>query len=296
MTRILITGSQGLIGSALGSCLRSAGYEVADFDIACSRAPMDILDKARLAMAMAECSGVIHLAAVSRVVWGEQDPVRCHQVNVQGTENVLRTASEDPRRPWTLIASSREVYGQAAELPVDESAPFQPLNAYAASKVAAERLAAAYREAGLNVSVVRFSNVYGTITDHSDRVIPMFTRLAAAGSALRVDGGDTTLDFTHIDDVVIALQRIVELLTADRGPMPPTHLVSGRGTKLWELASLAIAEAGHGQIKIEPPRPFDVSRFVGAPARAERILGWRATIPLEEGISRMVKSWSKCLS
>lgn len=289
--RILITGGRGLIGSALAGRLRSAGHEVMVFDVSCRGQPMDILHADILAAAMAGCSGVVHLAAVSRVVWGQQDPLRCHEVNVDGTENVLRAASAAPRRPWVLMASSREVYGQADGLPVPESAPFQPLNAYAASKVAAERLAAAYRDAGVNVAVVRFSSVYGSIRDHADRVVPMFTRLAATGATLRVDGGDTTLDFTHIDDVTRALHQLTGCLASGSRLMPPVHLVSGRGTTLRELAAMAISESGKGRVQIGPARPYDVAEFTGDPARAERILGWRTKISLEEGISRMVSAW-----
>lgn len=255
MERILITGSHGLIGSALSRRLAADGREVVPFDIAEHRdgIGMDVMDGTSVATAMAGCSGVVHLAAVSRVVWGERDPDHCHDVNVEGTRNVLSAAARrGVQAPWVLVASSREVYGQAVEFPVSESAPFRPLNAYARSKVEAEDLVRSSRGEGLDVSVIRFSSVYGAVADHIDRVAPAFARLASLGGILRIDGQDTTLDFTHVDDVVAAVHLAAESLAAGDGPLPPLHLVSGRGITLQELATMAIKAAGAGTIELRP--------------------------------------------
>jgi nucleoside-diphosphate-sugar epimerase len=288
VSRILITGSSGLIGSALARRLQASGQDAVAFDVAdgCH----DILDGGAVAAAMDGCSGVVHLAAVSRVVWGERDPARCREVNVAGTRNVLTAARQSGRDPWVLVASSREVYGDAGQFPVPESAPLRPLNAYARSKADVEELVAASGAAGLRASVVRFSSVYGSTADHADRVAPAFARQAAAGDTLRIDGTGTTLDFTHLDDVADALHRAAGVLSAG-GALPPLHLVSGRATTLLELAELAVAAAGRGQVELAPARPYDVAKFVGDPARAEAVLGWRATTPLEDGMSRLVQGF-----
>jgi UDP-glucose 4-epimerase len=294
MNRILITGSCGLIGSALRHRLAAAGCEVASFDIAEHNdgIRMDVADYTSIATAMGGCSGIVHLAAVSRVIWGEQDPVRCHEVNVQGTRNVLGAAAcRGLRAPWVLVASSREVYGQADDFPVPESAPFRPMNVYAKSKVEAEGLVSLGRDEGLNVSVIRFSSVYGAVMDHTDRVAPAFARQASRGGVLRVDGQDTTLDFTHVKDVVAALHVAIESLEAGDGPLPPLHLASGRGTTLQQLAAIAIKAAGGGSIELRPPRGYDVRSFVGNPDRAEQILGWRTSTILEDGIDHLIECY-----
>jgi UDP-glucose 4-epimerase len=250
---------------------------------------MDIRDIESVAAAMENCTGVIHLAAVSRVVWGQRDPLRCREVNVEGTKNVLAAAAaRGARAPWVLVASSREVYGQASDFPVPESAPYRPLNAYARSKVEVENIAVSSKKDGLRTSVVRFSSVYGDIVDHSDRVAPRFARLAAEGGTLLVDGEDTTLDFTHIDDITGGLRIMTELLAAGDGPLPPVHFVSGRGTTLQELANIAVTSAGSGIVEVGPPRDYDVNKFIGDPSRAEQLLGWRSSTGLEEGTKRLV--------
>jgi nucleoside-diphosphate-sugar epimerase len=111
---------------------------------------------------------------------------------------------------------------------------------------------------------------------------------------LRIDGQSTTLDFTHIDDVAVALQIATAELSAGSEPLPTLHLTSGRAVSLPDLASVAIAAAGRGTIEIGPPRSYDVTSFIGDPALAEQILGWRAKISIEEGMECIVGSFQSC--
>ena len=293
MQRILVTGHHGLIGSALTRYLQEVGYEVVGYDITGSEV-MDILDAETLDATVASCTGIVHLAAVSRVVTGERDPARCHLVNVQGTRNVLRAAAKAVNKhPWILYGSSREVYGQAELLPVQESAPFRPMNAYARSKVAAEQIVIASKnEYNLKTSIVRFSGVYGSVADHGDRVLPAFARLASQGGTLIVEGRETLLDFTHVEDVAEGLLKVIQLLSS--GEMVPTlHLVSGQGVLLTNLAEMAIDLTGRGKIKIVEPRAYDVKAFVGDPTQAEHIIGWRTAIPLRAGLGDLIKGFQE---
>lgn len=294
LQRILVTGSQGLIGSALALELQAAGHDVVGFDIA-SMDPgrvSDITSAPAISEASRACTGIVHLAAISRVRWAEHNPVLCHNVNVLGTQNVLRAASESKLRPWVLVASSREVYGNASKVPVKESHVPGPVNSYARSKLAAERLVESSRRAGLRTSVIRFANVYGSITDHRNRVAPAFARLAAEGVSLHVHGREVTLDFTYLADVVQAVCRATDVLAARKETLPTLHLASGRGTTLLELANIAIRTAGAGSIVVSAPRPHEVSSFIGDPGRAYRVLGWRATTTIEEGMRRLVGAFA----
>ncbi len=131
MQRILVTGDRGLIGTVLRRRLQEAGHEVIGYDVAGDEV-RDVIDTESMDALVATCTGVVHLAAVSRVILGEREPARCRLVNVQGTRNVLSAAARSGKRhPWILYGSSREVYGQAERLPVRESAPLRPMNVYA---------------------------------------------------------------------------------------------------------------------------------------------------------------------
>jgi nucleoside-diphosphate-sugar epimerase len=292
MARILVTGSRGLIGKALTRRLEEIGHSIVCYDISDDE-NNDILDADGLRSAVASCTGIVHLAAVSRVIHGERNPKRCRTVNIDGTRNVLTAAAQaGKRQPWVIYGSSREVYGQSEDLPVRESAQLRPMNVYARSKVDAERLVLSSREqAGLRASIVRFSSVYGSIIDHKDRVVPAFARKAVLGDTLSVEGSNNVLDFTHVDDVINGLVKMIGLM-AEGEIIPTVHLTSGQGTTLMELASLAIRFAGSGTISVAAPRPYDVSAFIGDPTLAREVLNWNASIPLPEGISRLVASFA----
>lgn len=286
---ILITGARGLVGTALTVALQSQGARVRALDLAADGDDHgDVRDPTALARAVDGCDGVVHLAAVSRVVWGEREPERCHATNVEGTHHVLAAALATRSRPWVLFASSREVYGHADTLPVDEDAPMRPMNVYGRSKVAAEALTLDARARGLTTAVARLSNVYGRARDHVDRVVPAFVRAAARGEPLRVEGPDHLFDFTFVDDVARGLVAMVHRLAA-RETLPPIHFVSGEGTTLGALADLAVTLAGSpSAITVAPSRSYDVARFRGDPSRARAVLGWAPRVSLREGVARLL--------
>lgn len=295
--RILITGSSGLVGSALAPVLEQLGAEVRLLDLAAvGDAEGDVRDLDRVRSAVVECDGVIHLAAVSRVIWGEQRPELCWATNVGGLRNVLESAAVSSRRPWVVFASSREIYGQPEELPATEDCPARPVNLYGRSKVEGEALVAAARRDGVRACTIRLSNVFGSVHDYADRVVPAFARAAARGDELRVDGAEHTFDFTYIDDVVAGVAALAALLGDGGATPPPIHFVSGVPTTLLELANLAIRLAGSASgVRHAPPRDFDVARFYGSADRARRLLGWTPTVPLEVGLKRLVHAFRDVL-
>ena len=133
--KILIAGSSGLVGVALRAALEARGFDVAGLDVQAVGADAgDVRDIDDVRRAMMGCDGVVHLAAVSRVVWGERDPDLCEATNVGGLRNLIEVLSSEDKSPWLIFASSREVYGQPQTLPVTEDAPLRPMNVYGNSK------------------------------------------------------------------------------------------------------------------------------------------------------------------
>ena len=288
---ILVTGSEGLIGRHLCARLAAAGIDYRGFDL---RTDQDIRDSQTLTQALEGVTGVVHLAAVSRVIWGEREPELCWATNAGGVRNVLEAARQSARAPWLISASSREVYGQPDALPATDDCPLRPVNIYGRSKAEGERLVAEARSAGFRACTIRLSNVFGSAADHTDRVVPAFARAAALGQELRVDGSNHTFDFTHIDDVTRGVVALAELLAAGEPPPPPIHFVSGRPTTLGELASLAVRLGQTGStVRPAPPRDFDVARFFGTPARAKALLGWQPLVQLEDGVARLIQAFSE---
>jgi len=295
--KILITGSEGLIGTAICERLKKLKIDTVHFD---KKFPLkhpyygDILNRDKLETNIAGCDGIIHLAAVSRVIWGEKDPEFCWKTNYEGTCYVIESARLSPKKPWILYGSSREVYGQPPILPATEESPYNPINIYGESKTEAEKAILSAREKGLNTAIVRYSNVYGSIHDHHDRVIPAFCKAAATGNFIRVDGFSHTFDFTYIDDVAEGTLKIISLLCENKNDLPPFHLTTGRETSLLEAAELA-NKVGKKQSEIieAPPRNYDVPNFYGDSTKTRNILGWEPKVAIEEGIERLTRLFQK---
>ena len=166
-------------------------------------------DEFKVRDAVDGCAAVCHLAAVASVSASLEDPVGTGSVTHGGTVNVVRQAVE-AEVPRFVLASSCAVYGDAAQLPVAETAALRPLSPYAEAKLAAEEACAAAADAGqIAAACLRFFNVYGPRQDPGSEysgVISRFMDAAAAGEPVTVYGdGGQTRDFVYVGDVVDAL-------------------------------------------------------------------------------------------
>lgn len=306
MVSVLVTGGAGFIGSATVKELLLRGYDVSVYD---SRPDIDSLndlmeavkvingdirDFKKLSQAISSAEGVIHLAAVSRVIWGFENPLECVDVNVKGTANVLEAARRAKKRPWVIFGSSREIYGEPEALPVPESAPKSGINVYGVTKISGESLCERYhKNYGLNIGVLRFSNVYGGIFDILDRVIPKFIIRSLQGNAVVIQGGEQLFDFTYITDTADGIMKMVKKLsnsnTSEKKYFDDFHVLTGRPTSLQDVVSL-IQKNLDRDIKVayDSPRHYDVQKFYGDPSKARDLLGFSAKTDIEEGIKRTV--------
>lgn len=292
MSTILVTGGAGVVGTALVAGLERRGWRVRVLDIAAT-APKhirgDIRDREHMRAAATGVVGIVHMAAVSRVGWGEEDPQKCIDVNVNGTALVASAAREASQKPFMLFVSSREVYGNPPRLPVVERDPVAPVNTYGRSKAEGEVVVTDARKQGLVAATVRLPSVYGSVRDIPDRVIPAFVRGAIAGNRLTITGASQLCDFLHAADAVDGLMKAIDRLHGGDRDLPTVHLASGRGTSLGELARLTKRLTGSAsEIDEQPPRSFDVKGFVGDPSLAERVFGWQPTVSLEDGLARLI--------
>ncbi|HZQ37621.1 MAG TPA: NAD-dependent epimerase/dehydratase family protein [Dehalococcoidia bacterium] len=279
-----MTGAAGFIGSHLvDALLAQPGNEVVALDNL-QRGTLsnlepnetdrlriviaDIADRQAVDAAVRGAELVYHLAAQSNVMGAVADPRYSFETNVTGSFNVLEAASANGVRR-VVFTSSREVYGDALSLPVDESQPLAPRNPYGASKAAAELYCDIFwRRFGLEVAILRLANVYGA--RDRDRVIPLWLERAAVGLALDVYGGDQLIDFVPVALVVRALQRV----SAVPFDGLPINIGSGIGTPLLDLAR-RILDLHHrrGELRMLPSRDAEVRRFVADVGRMRSLLG-----------------------
>lgn len=310
---LLITGAAGFIGSSLTEELVKRGNEVVIIDISKDPANLsgvlgkvnyikgDVRDRQSVKMVMSEheFDGVVHLAAVSRVVWGEQDPDRCVDVNVNGTRMILDIASEMKDPPWIVFGSSREVYGEPSSLPVRENHPKNAMNVYGRAKIEGEQLVRMYmrkcQSSGINL---RFSNTYGNEHDILDRVIPNFILSALKGQPLNIHGGDQVFDFTHIDDVVDGILKAIDYLRqkhdSSESVLEDVHLSTGKGTTLQELTQIISESLGIvPEVEYSEARKYDVRRFVGDPTKAREVIGFSAKLLPSHGVPRTIERFRR---
>jgi UDP-glucose 4-epimerase len=210
---------------------------------------------------------IYHLAAQSNVLGAVHDLDYSFTANVVGTIEVLRAAQKSGVRR-VVFTSSREVYGDPQSLPVPETAPIAPKNAYGASKAAAEMYCRVFSADRLTVAVLRLANVYGS--RDFDRVIPIFLDQALRNLPLTLYGGQQVLDFVWIDTVVQGLMGAAEL-PAWPGPV---NVGSGVPTTILDLAARVVSKTGSSsEVRIGPARDVEVSRFVASTECMRQTLG-----------------------
>ena len=295
----LVTGGAGFIGSHLADALAGRGEKVRILDdLSTGRRENlrpdaefiegSVADAGAVSSAVKGVEVVSHLAAVVSVQECLDDPVRANEVNAVGTARILQAAAAAGVRR-VVFAGSAAVYGDSPVLPKREDLPPDPLSTYAVSKLAGEHLG---RTApGIEFVALRFFNVYGPRQNPDSQyaaVVPIFLRHLESGRPLPVFGdGSQTRDFTHVNDVATGL-----LLAADR---PGLHgrvynLAVGRAVTVTDMAhALGRATGRPVEFEFRPPRAGEILHSVADVRLADRDLGYRARIPLDEGLAETVR-------
>ena len=305
MTRVLVTGGGGFIGSNLVRALLERGDEVRVLDNFStgnrdnlSGLDVDVVEGElrsyeRVHNAVRGVEIVFHLGALGSVPRSVQDPLTSNAVNVDGTLNVLLAARDEGVRR-VVFSSSSSVYGTRRELPVTEIQAPDPLSPYGVAKLAAERYCVSFSRVyeSFESVVVRYFNVFGPRQSPLSQyaaVIPLFITAIAAGRPVRIDGdGEQSRDFTFVSNVVDGT-----ILAADAPG------VSGR---IFNLAASAPASVNHvaetiGRIldrpvekEFAPPRAGDIRDSWADIEQARSALGWEPSVGLESGLRRTADS------
>lgn len=302
--RILITGSSGQIGTNLGLALLERGDEVVGLDLRknmwTERIPTTMCDLNVVAPGALPVSGrfdvVVHLAAHAKVFELVEQPHRALE-NVEMCFRVLEYCRQQATP--LIFGSSREVYGDIHRHVTDETqADFVVAESpYSASKIAGEAFIYSYAECyDLPFLVFRFSNVYGRYDcdiERLERVIPLFIRRIAAGDPIVVYGREKVLDFTYVDDCTAGLVRAIDELAARRVNQQTINLAYGQGSTLQDLVNLiALALQKEPNVRYEPARSGEVTRYVADITKARQLLGYEPRTPLTGGIPRAIR-WQR---
>ena len=301
--RILVTGGAGFIGSHLCERLLGAGHEVLCVDnyFTGSRSNVahlmadprfELLRHDVTFPLYVEVDEIYNLACPASPVHYQHDPVQTVKTSVHGAINVLGLAKRTGAK--ILQASTSEVYGDPQVHPQTEDYwghvnPIGPRACYDEGKRCAETLFFDYhRQHGVRIKVARIFNTYGPRMRPDDgRVVSNFIVQALRGDPITIYGeGRQTRSFCYVDDLVDGLIRLMETDDAVTGPV---NLGNPHEISIADLAERVLRLTGSAAPLVNRPLPQDdpMQRRPDV-ARAEALLGWRPTVPFEEGLRRTI--------
>lgn len=310
--KVLVTGGLGFIGLNVSQRLLELGATVTVLDnfmpTEVSKrlteflghikvAIADIRDEEKVERVVRDQGVIFNLAGKSGAADSNKTPLNDLDVNCRGHLTVLEACRSFNPGVTIVFPSSRLVYGKPQYLPVDEKHPLAPESIYAAHKIAVENYHLIYgRLYGLKATVLRISNPYGPFQAGEGRaygIANSFIQSAVSGRPITLFGdGSQRRDYLYIDDLVEALLCAASV-PESRGRI--YNIGDGQGTSLLELAELAIAAAGQGEIVHVPwpeeYRAIETGDYLSDISLAGHDLGWSPNTNIIEGIERTVVSY-----
>jgi UDP-glucose 4-epimerase len=310
-SRVLITGGLGFIGSNLALALVEAGASVTLLD---SMLPLyggnlfnvepirdrvqvtftDIRDRSSVNYIVREHDYLFHLAGQVSHVDSITDPFTDVDINVNGTLTVLEACRRYNPKVKVIFTGTRGQYGPSVKLPVDESAPTNPMGMYAITNLAAEKMVLMYDQVhGLRSVCLRITNTYGPrhqMKHNRYGVLNWFVRLAMDDETIPIFGdGKILRDFLYIDDLVSALMQC-GLCEAAYGEI--FNVGSSEPISFVALIERIIAATGTGRWEFTPftaeRKALEPGDFWSDIGKIREIVGWKPTVPLDEGLDRTV--------
>jgi UDP-glucose 4-epimerase len=253
----------------------------------------DIRDRSAVGDVMAGADAVIHMAAL-RITACAADPRVAFDVMCAGSFNVVDAARKEGVRK-VIAGSTASVYGMADAFPTTETHhPYNNRTWYGASKVMLEGLLRSYNEMyGLSYVALRYFNVYGPRMDihgkYTEVLVRWMERLDAGEPPLILGDGLQTMDFVYVDDVA---QANIDALASDVSD-EVFNVATGVETSLNELAATLSRVMGVSRApEHRPERNVNpVSRRLASTEKARRMIGFTASVSLEEGLTRLVEWW-----
>lgn len=304
MSKILVTGGAGFIGSNLVDALIKSGDQVVVIDSLVSGKTEYLNPQAKFyevdinapeiaaIFVVEKFDYVYHLAAQIEVSKSVLDPVYDNQVNILGALNILANGAKNKVKKIIFSSTGGAIYKETDEIPTPESAPVYPVSPYGINKLCFEKYLNYYYHAfAQDYAILRFSNVYGPRQYKGGEagVIAVFTANAILNKTSYLYGdGEQTRDYVFVSDVVRALIMAKEVECRTE-----INISTAKETKVKDL--IIYLESALGQaLKIEnkEPRPGEVRRSALSFARAQALLNWTPEYDLPRGLKETIV-WAK---
>jgi nucleoside-diphosphate-sugar epimerase len=301
MSKYLVTGGAGFIGTNLVKKLLEEKHEVVVIDnFVAGRFPDriqegaqyvegDIRSRADLDKVMVGIDGIFHLAALPRVLFSIANPVETHDVNVNGTFNVLLSA-RDHKVKRVIFSMSSTAFGNQTEFPSKEDGVMtKPISPYGLHKLIGMQYCELFSLVyGLETVSLCYYNIYGSYLDPDGAyalVIGRFLKLRKENKPLTIRGdGSMARDYTHVVDAVRA--NILAMTKDTVGHGEVINIGCGDPHTVNEIADMI-----GGDRVFVPVLPGELQLTHADISKAKKLLGWEPTISLEEGIAELKKEW-----
>lgn len=310
LKKILVTGSDGFIGSHLTEELVRQGYDVRAFTYYNSfnswgwldHSPKeikdsldvfagDIRDPHGVKEAMKGCDAVLHLAALIAIPYSYHSPDTYVDTNVKGTLNIVQAARELGVQK-VVHTSTSEVYGTAQFVPITEDHPLQGQSPYSASKIGADQMALSfYRSFDTPVAVIRPFNTYGP-RQSARAVIPtIISQIASGKKNIHLGALHPTRDFNYVKDTV---QGFIDVMNSEKSIGEVINIGSNYEVSIGETVEM-IAEVMGANITITTdeermrPEKSEVNRLWADNKKAKELLGWAPKYGGKDGLKRGLK-------
>ncbi len=307
--RVLITGGNGFIGSWLTDRVVSSGAKatllikkddpvglssIQESSVRSEIAYGDLRDAPLMERLCTDKDVILHLAAVTQVLYSVKNPRETVEVDINGTQNILEAMRRKNDSAFLVFTSTDKVYGEPEYLPLDEEHPLSAKSPYDASKLGADRLVYSYHVTyGLKEATSRCSNIIGGRDYNALRAVPSFLYMLMQGRApvIRSDG-KLLRDYMFVEDAVSAIMALAEKQEKSRGKV--FNFGTGKATSVLELAEKVAGEFGGGKKPVVLGRSSagEIDRQYLSSKLAASELGWKAAVPLDESVKRTVE-WYK---
>ena len=308
MSKVLVTGSDGFIGSHLVEELVKKGYEVRAFVYYNSfnnwgwldTLPKDIMDHVEVFAgdvrdpngvreSMKGVDAVFHLAALIAIPFSYHSPDAYVDTNIKGTLNVLQAARDQGIR--VLVTSTSEVYGTAQYVPIDEKHPYQGQSPYSATKIGADRLAESfYRSFDLPVTIVRPFNTFGP-RQSARAVIPtIITQLLAGKEEIKLGSLTPTRDFNYVKDTA---HGFIAMYESDKTIGQEINIATQKEISIGQLAEELIRQINPNACIICDedrlrPEKSEVNRLLGSNEKILQLTDWKPQYTFEQGLAETI--------
>jgi UDP-glucose 4-epimerase len=313
--KVLITGGAGFLGSSLAKKLVSLGADVTIVDAMLplyggnlfnleaiidriSFVEGDIRDQELMNSVVGGKDIIFNFAAQVSYLDSKEDPFLDLEFNGKGHLTVLEAVRQHAPHARILFSSSRMVYGKILTNPVAETHPTEPLSLYGIHKLLAEKYYQYFFHTfGVDTVSIRIPNPYGPgqqMKHNKYSIVGWFVRQAMEGKAITVFGdGEQERDYLYIDDIVDAF---IELAMHGEGGEVYNIGTQERVT-FGSMVDTVLAEVGSGS-KIHIPWPEhyeknETGNYIADTTKIEKITSWKPSVPLKEGIARMVKYYKE---